>query len=386
MATTVKEYTQLEKATGIKEVFAHNFIEEIKKISLLLEKYHYIGMDTEFPGIVYNVTNYTNDFYYKTIKLNVDNLHLIQLGITLTDKEGNYPSDIHTWQFNLFIDTNTEKFNHESFNLLVNCGIDFNTLKSKGISQSLFAEYFLISGLVLNPEVHWISFHGSYDFGYLLKACTNLPLPDTEEQFAKELALYFPNHYDIKILTLGNVHLHGGLNKLAQILDVFRVGKTHQAGSDSIVTIDVFFKLIKNGILNEDSIEDEKNIIYGIGLGADNTETITYTKIGNSYMTLNSSGMLVNNANEFQNIYASFGNNYRLLGANFLKNIPMHMNNNISHISNQNTIANNFYPNNVSTNQNIQSCLNYNDSTYYYMKKNQSNQNNSEENSKNISY
>ena len=44
------------------EVYSNNFIEEIKHLSSYLEDYNYIGMDTEFPGIVYKLDSYTDDF------------------------------------------------------------------------------------------------------------------------------------------------------------------------------------------------------------------------------------------------------------------------------------------------------------------------------------
>ena len=115
----------------IKEVYEYNFAEELRVISELLEEYNYIGMDTEFPGTVYNVRNLTNDFYYKTLKLNIDKLKLIQLGITITNENGEYPKNIpyHTWQFNFQFDINKDNFNEQSINLLKKSGIDFQKLK-----------------------------------------------------------------------------------------------------------------------------------------------------------------------------------------------------------------------------------------------------------------
>jgi CCR4-NOT transcription complex subunit 7/8 len=139
----------------------------------------------------------------------------------------------------------------------------------------------MVSGLVLNPDVHWVCFHGSYDFAYLLSVLINTVLPETEDEFTQELVMYFPSHFDIRILVKGNDYLHGGLNRIANTLEVFRVGKTHQAGSDSVVTIDVFFKLIKNGTIDKNVLEDNMNVIYGIGNGADDQETIQYTKFSN---------------------------------------------------------------------------------------------------------
>ena len=265
------------------EVYEDNFIQELKNLSCLLEEYNYIGMDTEFPGTVFYVQNKTDDFYFKTLKLNVDSLKLIQLGITLTNEKGEFPKNYpyHTWQFNFEFDQNKDQYSPSSLNLLIECGIDFNKLKRRGIKHKVFAEYFTISGLVLNPDIHWISFHGSYDFGYLLHLLLNDELPKTEQEFINSLNKYFINYYDIRILVKGKENLQGSLNKLAQELKVLREGKTHQAGSDSAVTSDVFFKLIENGIINNESLMQLKNIVFGVGEGEDNEETINYTKIGN---------------------------------------------------------------------------------------------------------
>ena len=58
------------------EVFLDNFIYEIKHLSSYLEQYNYIGMDTEFPGVVYKLDQFTSDFYYKSIEKNVKYLKM----------------------------------------------------------------------------------------------------------------------------------------------------------------------------------------------------------------------------------------------------------------------------------------------------------------------
>ncbi len=301
---------------GIVEVYEDNFIQEIIIISKLLEEYNYIGMDTEFPGTVYNITNMSKDFYFRTLKMNVDSLKLIQLGITLTNEKGEFPKNYpyHTWQFNFQFDKNSDKILQASLNLLERGGIDFDKLKNKGIKHKIFAEYFMISGLVLNPDITWISFHGCYDFGYLLKLLLNSKLPKNEKEFMDLLNTYFINYYDIRTLVKGKDNLQGSLNRLAQYLEVWREGKTHQAGSDSVVTIDVYFKLIKNGLIDENKLAKNKNILFGVDSEEDNKETINYTRIGNmSYPNNNTNNVL----------YVPMGNNY--------VNIPYYymMNNNM---------------------------------------------------------
>ena len=250
--------SQFQQSNRIVEVYSDNFIKEIKRIGDYLKSYPFIGMDTEFPGIVYPCPSYSQDFYYKFTKANVDKLKLIQIGITLTNDKGEYPPLISTWQFNLKFDVEKDKHSFDSISLLMECGIDFDVLKKRGIAYNLFAEYFLVSGLVLNDNVTWISFNGISDFCYMLRLVLNDDLPNEELDFLQTLKIYFPNLYDIKYLIKDNENFKGGLNKLAKELNVERTGEKHQAGSDSILTIDVFFKLIKNNDINKTDLLNGK--------------------------------------------------------------------------------------------------------------------------------
>ncbi|KAF9688891.1 hypothetical protein SADUNF_Sadunf01G0035000 [Salix dunnii] len=58
--------------------------------------------------------------------------------------------------------------------------------------------------------------------------------------------------------------LHGGLNKLAELLEVERVGISHQAGSDSLLTACTFRKLKENFFSG--SLEKYAGVLYGLAL------------------------------------------------------------------------------------------------------------------------
>lgn len=116
----------------------------------------------------------------------------------------------------------------------MNSGINFNKLKKHGISQEEFAERVMASGLICNSNFSWIVFHGSYDFGYLLKLMSGEYLPETTSEFFNQLKIFFPKIQDIKHITAEILTLNGGLSKMATKLDVERVGTKHQAGSDSL--------------------------------------------------------------------------------------------------------------------------------------------------------
>ena len=292
--------------SGIIEVFKDNLNSEMKNLISHLSEYNYIGMDTEFPGIVYSLTSITDDFYYKSLKLNVDSLKLIQLGITLSNSKGETPKPYHTWQFNFEFDFSKDKFSQSSIKLLISSGINFENLKNNGINHKKFFEILKNSGLVLNPKIYWVSFHGSYDFAYLLNNLMGNSLPKNENEFMNILGAFFPNYYDIKILVKEKYNLQGSLNKLADYLNVVREGKMHQAGSDSLVTIKVFWKLIKNRLVSCEEMSEYKNILFGILEGKDNEETINYTKINYVSNNLNINDNIIQKYNENNYLYLPY--------------------------------------------------------------------------------
>ncbi|XP_073526539.1 uncharacterized protein [Phyllobates terribilis] len=196
----------------IREVWSHNLEEEFALIGDIVDNYPYVAMDTEFPGVVVqpvgnfrSVTNYN----YKTLKDNVDMLKLIQLGLTFSDEMGNLPT------------CGTNKY----------CVWQFN-------------------------------FRDAYDFGYLLKLLICRSLPETQIEFLNLIKIYLPTIYDIKHLMEFCNNLHGGLNKLAKLLDVKRVGICHQAGSDSLLTCCTFMKL-KNTFFKS-SFQKHVGVLYGL--------------------------------------------------------------------------------------------------------------------------
>lgn len=256
----------------IREVWNENLEEEFALIRDVVDDFPYIAMDTEFPGIVLRpVGNFknSNDYHYQTLKDNVDMLKVIQLGLTFSDEEGNLPkcgSDkYYVWQFNFRdFNVNEDVFAHDSIELLRQSGIDFKKNNEKGIDAKRFGELLMSSGIVLNDNVYWVTFHSGYDFGYLLKILTCQNLPDTQAGFFSLINMYFPTIYDIKHLMKFCNSLHGGLNKLAELLEVERVGVSHQAGSDSLLTSCTFRKLKENFFSG--SLEKYAGVLYGLGV------------------------------------------------------------------------------------------------------------------------
>jgi len=257
-----------EAEERIREVWAHNLEDEFKEICRIVADFNYVAMDTEFPGVVARPIGEfksTSDYQYQLLRCNVDLLKIIQLGLTFFNKEGGTPEGVCTWQFNFKFNLSEDMYAEDSVELLQNSGIQFERHEREGIETVHFAEILLVSGIVLLDNVKWLSFHSGYDFGYLLSMLTNVNLPEGEAEFFDTLNVYFPNIYDVKYLMKSCKNLKGGLQEVADALEVERIGPQHQAGSDSLLTGRAFFRMIE--VYFEDDLDDSKYLghLYGLG-------------------------------------------------------------------------------------------------------------------------
>jgi CCR4-NOT transcription complex subunit 7/8 len=252
----------------IRDVWASNLEAECFLISELIQTHPYVALDTEFPGfrVRAEATLPTPEQqHYHVQFLNVNFLQIIQIGITLGDQAGRLCAPCSTWQFNFRFSLTEDLHAADSIALLRQAGIDFDRLARDGIEVVDFAHLFLSSGLVMNSDVTWISYHGGYDFAYLLKILSGLANPPTPEEFFASLKVYFPRFYDIKyVVAQTEPRVTGGLSELADALGVPRLWTAHQAGSDSLVTFLTFFRYVNRafgGALRE---EKYTNRLYGL--------------------------------------------------------------------------------------------------------------------------
>lgn len=181
----------------------------------------------------------------------------------------------------IFVVASEDMYAQDSIDMLQNSGIQFKKHEEEGIDPLEFAELLMTSGIVLVDDIKWLSFHSGYDFGYLLKLLTDQKLPQEESEFFELLRIYFPTIYDVKVscfsfflrkiknirdintshfsvaqyLMKSCKNLKGGLQEVAEQLEIQRVGPQHQAGSDSLLTGMVFFKMREvNSLIQQDAI------------------------------------------------------------------------------------------------------------------------------------
>uniref|UniRef100_A0A0D9XHF7 poly(A)-specific ribonuclease n=1 Tax=Leersia perrieri TaxID=77586 RepID=A0A0D9XHF7_9ORYZ len=191
----------LRRCTGagqLRSLTAANMNAEMQLIGHLMSHYTYISIDVEYAGIVYHPAvasrNLTPDERYALVKANVDEVPIVQLGITLSDSQGNLPMFhdhlglIHemAWEV-VFSDFDASRGHAHAVNsvkFLESQGIDFDLARLTGVSSTLFGQR-LLAILPPSPEeLTWSAFGAAYDMAYILKMLTGgQPLPESRQEF-----------------------------------------------------------------------------------------------------------------------------------------------------------------------------------------------------------
>ncbi|XP_022146113.1 putative CCR4-associated factor 1 homolog 8 [Momordica charantia] len=229
----------------IREVWSRNFDLELANLNDCLNLYPILTIDTEFPGFIRSTPwGAIEEKLYDDFRFNVNRTKLIQLGLTASDEIGNIGS---TWEFNFSdFDPQIDTHNASSVSFLKQNGLDFDKLKEFGIPINEFTSkaFFLFRK---HRIVRWVTFHGLYDIGYLLKAMGVAgEIPESMEEFAELVERALGNVSDLKHMAQFCEGLEDGklgLEKLAQLMNQKRFGNKHHAGSDSLLTASLYAKM-----------------------------------------------------------------------------------------------------------------------------------------------
>lgn len=244
----------------------------------IVTQYKYISLDCKFPGIVarpIGTFKTTSEYHYQTLRTNVDVLTVVQVGMTFSDEYGNRPPN-STWQFNFKFNESEDMASKDGLEILRQSGVNFDMLAVEGIDVFSFAELLLTSGLVLDSDINWITFHSGYDLGYLLSVMLNASLPAEEGAFLDLVKLYFPNVWDLKYIlrglsyhppraTLYEVaedfhHMSGGNNSLLSAIIA--------SSNEALLTSAIYFEMRKGAA--EPTVAKFANHFFGLGEGLGN--------------------------------------------------------------------------------------------------------------------
>uniref|UniRef100_A0A0E0IP88 Uncharacterized protein n=1 Tax=Oryza nivara TaxID=4536 RepID=A0A0E0IP88_ORYNI len=198
---------------------------------------------------------------YRLAKARVDELDVLQLGITLCDHHGSLPATAiaradgaaiaveMAWQVG-FSDFDVSQ---SAVDTLRAAGVDLEHLRARGVPAAVFGQALRVFDIVSAANLGrltWVAFGGLYDFGFLLKMLDGgRPLPETAEGFASRLRGHLGVVYDAKYvaarLPVDGVELRGGLVRVARVLGApaAAVEEPRQAGEKSLVASQVFMRM-----------------------------------------------------------------------------------------------------------------------------------------------
>jgi len=199
-----------------------------------------LALDVEFPGFIRQEPRAgARSARYQALRENVDRLRPIQIGAAVAGADGSLRG---VWSFNLQFDVDVDLHTKKSVEFLRAAGLDFPRHKKEGIDTATLGSMLANSMLVgqHGRAPWWVTFSGAYDLGYLLKLLTSgRPLPRDFSAFDVALGAFCPRHHELR-----DELPHGSLDSLARKLGVQRHGSAHTAGSDALLTLDLFMRVV----------------------------------------------------------------------------------------------------------------------------------------------
>ena len=150
-------------------------------------------------------------------------------------------------------------------NILEGHGVNLAQHKNHGIyAHKLFLQLGL-SGLVKNNNIHFIAFHGSNDFGHIVKGLDLgggpgiKKLPKRREDFLAALSTNFRNIADLKGMVADDV----SLRDLCASLGVQQEERRYHAGPDSQLIMQCFAVMLRDRF--HYNLQQLHNGVHGVG-------------------------------------------------------------------------------------------------------------------------
>mmetsp|Transcript_26096 Transcript_26096/g.75246 ORF Transcript_26096/g.75246 Transcript_26096/m.75246 type:complete len:374 (+) Transcript_26096:85-1206(+) len=205
-----------------------------------------LAFDVEFPGFLRQEPRTgARAVRYQVLRENVDRLRPIQLGVAVSSHSGSLRG---VWSFNLRFDVDVDLHSAKSVAFLRAAGIDFPRHAAEGIDAEELGQRLATSELVgwHARAPWWVTFSGSYDFGYLIRMLTSDKLPQNFGGFDMTLSSFCPRRHELR-----DELPHGSLDSLARKHGLQRRGFAHTAGSDALLTLELFLAVAGSRSVSE---------------------------------------------------------------------------------------------------------------------------------------
>lgn len=252
----------------VHEVWAWNLDEEFRALMTAVSSAAsgtIVALDMEFPGFLRQEPRLgPRAVRYQALRENVDKLRPIQLGAAVAGADGVLRG---VWSFNLQFNVDVDLHTKKSVAFLRAAGIDFPRHASEGIEAALLGRHLASSMLIgqHGKAPWWLTFSGSYDLGYLLKLLTSgKPLPSDFSDFDGVLAAFCPYRHELR-----DQLPVGSLDALAREHGIQRYGTAHTAGSDALLTLELYLKVAgeKSRLLHEGRMNSYGNENWNLHFG-----------------------------------------------------------------------------------------------------------------------
>ncbi|RLM99116.1 putative CCR4-associated factor 1-10-like protein [Panicum miliaceum] len=263
--------------SAVYDVWAETAQDAFVNITALLhrdsEVDYMIGIDSEFaiPDGVVSLGREppSANVHYEELCKMVNGGNLVQVGFAVADANFNV---LGVWQFNLQFQSSWRAPWHAGVAFLRDeAKLKLEEHASHGIPAAQFFYCLASSAMIRNPKITWISFMGYPDFGFLIRLLTRQEaLPGDRFQFLNLFWELFPRSFDVRVFTkLGRCRkevIHGGLAKVCETLQVERVGDAHHAGSDALLVVRCFHKMMTDSADFATQIPRYCGVLYGVGV------------------------------------------------------------------------------------------------------------------------
>jgi len=227
----------------IRHVWAWNFDEEfdalLNAVVSTSGSSAVLALDMEFPGFLKEEPRVCEKGErYQALRENVNFMWPIQFGVAVASASGTLKG---AWTFNLAFDADKDPSSASGMAFLRRVGVDFARHRTEGIPSAMIGRRLASSSLVgwHRQAPWWLTFSGSYDLGFLLKLLScGRPLPWEAASFDKALSVVCPWRHELR-----DQLPRGSLEDLGKQHGIPRQGPAHTAGSDALLTLELFLQL-----------------------------------------------------------------------------------------------------------------------------------------------
>jgi CCR4-NOT transcription complex subunit 7/8 len=237
----------------IRDVWAWNFDQEFDALLAAVANSSgtsaVLALDMEFPGFLREERRTDAQAQrYQALRENVDFMWPIQLGVAVSSASGTLKG---AWTFNLRFDAEKDHSSPSGMAFLRRVGVNFARHRGEGIPPAMIGRRLASSSLVgwHRQAPWWLTFSGSYDLGFLLKLLScGRPLPGEASSFDKALSVVCPWRHELR-----DQLPKGSLEALGKQHGIIRRGQAHTAGSDALLTLELFMQLEYTAYLQKDA-------------------------------------------------------------------------------------------------------------------------------------